>query len=89
MDAETDFGSFMLKKFAKTLHHLDEVACNQELSNRQFTRRKNIESEIVKICEILKLVPYCQTDPRGCPLYLLESEEDKNNYHSKGIAICG
>lgn len=77
-----------LKKIAKTLHRIDENSCNYGLSKGQETREKNLEEKAIIIAKELGFYLYRQGDPRGCPLYLLETVKDRDNYSQKGIAIC-
>lgn len=76
-----------LLKISKSLHHLDECSCNYGLTPRQEKREMRLECEAEAIASELGLFVFHQSDPRGCSLYLLENQEDKNNYSSKGIAI--
>jgi hypothetical protein len=78
-----------LEKIAQTLHVIDTNSCNlPELSKAQQTREKNLETEALIIAKEMGFYLYRQGDPRGCPIYLLETVNDRNNYHQKGIAIC-
>jgi len=76
-----------LKKIAKSLHHLDECSCNYGLTPRQETRETNLEKKAEEIAKEMGLILYRQGDPRGCSLYLLENEEDRDSYSTKGLAI--
>jgi len=77
-----------LQKIAKTLHRLDENACNYGLSKWQETREKNLTNEAKEIAKKMGLYLYRQGDPRGCPLYLMENNEDMAKfYYPNGLAI--
>lgn len=75
-----------LQKIAKTIHRLDENACNYELSKYQETRLENLLIEAQRLAEILDLDIYHQGDPRGCSLYLVDETMDDSTYN-RAIAI--
>jgi hypothetical protein len=57
-------------------------------SDRETGARKRVQA----ICMHYNLVPYFQTDPRGCALYLLRPGDvpkgaDPSAYYSRGIAV--
>lgn len=81
-----------LLKIAKSLHRLDETACNYELTKRQINasyrlvdEANNLATNWIKGYEV-----YHQTDPRGCSLYLVplgyHNRKDQD-YYRDGIAI--
>lgn len=50
-----------------------------------------LDEDIAAVCD-LSVVPYLQTDPRGCALYLLRpgdvpAGEDPASYYSRGIPV--
>jgi len=73
-----------LEKIAKSLHHLYETACNQELTKNQETRQRNLELKACHIARGLRLGVYFQCDPRGMPLYLVPNGEQD---YTRGIMI--
>ena len=77
-----------LGKIARSLHRQDENACNGELTQWQEARVKTLEKKAQSLVDDMGLVLYRQGDPRGCPLYLLDRIEDKDNYSTHGIAVC-
>lgn len=75
-----------LNKIARTVRKINENACNYEISKAQETRRDNLEAKASEIAKEFKLKVYCQRDPRGCSLYLVDNSLSENNY-SDGIAL--
>ena len=89
-----------LQKIAKSLHHLNENACNYGLTQRQETRHNNL---IVKAKNIAKADNYDgrsryptileqptiveQNDPRGWPL-MIAYGPIKDEQHSSYDRIC-
>lgn len=59
---------------AKTANHLNEVACNTGLTDRQQTRADNLDNEMREICNAAGLTVYCNGDPRGWP-YRINADE--------------
>lgn len=78
-----------LQKISRSLHKLDENACNYGLTKRQETRQKNLLQEAQTLAQKLGLHTYHQGDPRGCSLYLVEDTKDIDQYYTNGIALCG
>ena len=76
-----------LKKLSRSIHHLDECACNYELSKRQETRRKNLMRAAEEWAGHLSLKVYHQADPRGCSVYLVPLNFDGNDYTAQGMPI--
>jgi hypothetical protein len=80
-----------LHKISKTLHRIDEGDCNgrTELgAKKSETRIKNLIKKANMLAQELGFWGvFHQTDPRGCSLYLLHTEQDKENYNTQGIAI--
>jgi len=76
-----------LQKIAKTLHTLDENACNYELSKAQVTRGENLMVQAEELAQTLDLHAYNQSDPRGCSLYLVESLENARIDYTSGVAV--
>lgn len=74
-----------LRKIAKSLHRLDENACNYGLTKRQETREMHLETQAKELAHQIDLYAYHQGDPRGCSLYLVEDPNDTE--YTKGIAI--
>lgn len=76
-----------LLRISKTLHKLDENACNYELSKSQVTRGKNLMIKAEALAQEIGLHAYNQSDPRGCSLYLVKSLKNANSNYSSGTAI--
>jgi hypothetical protein len=77
-----------LNKIARTVRKINENDCNYQISKAQETRRDNLEKEATQIaCHDLGLTIYCQRDPRGCALYLIDSEEVSSGNYSNGLAL--
>jgi hypothetical protein len=67
-----------LQKVAKSLHRLNENACNYGLTDRQETRQRNL---FTKAEEIVGVYIREQRDPRGWPLEVsLEPMTDSQTY---------
>ena len=75
-----------LRRIAKTLHRLDENACNYGLTERQETRKINLLKRAEEIGKEIGLYPYHQGDPRGCSLYMVEDAHHDADY-TQGDAI--
>lgn len=70
---------FRLKEIARSLHRLNEEACNYGLTPRQEKRQDNLETEAGELArECGFATAYNQGDPRGGPLYLLDEEQAKD-----------
>jgi len=76
-----------LRKISRQLHKLDEDNCNFGLTPKQEKRENTLFEKAQNIAKKFGILAYHQGDPRGCSLYLLENEEDGNDYNSKGIAV--
>ena len=74
-----------LRRIAKTIHTLDENACNYGLTPRQETRQANLMKRAGVLASELGLQAYHQGDPRGCSLYLVENMQDDD--YTQGVAI--
>ena len=75
-----------LQPIAKSLHRLDELACNQELTSRQENKVQKLVNEANEAAANLRLKVYHQSDPRGCSLYVIDYSMDNTNY-TNGVAI--
>ncbi|MFH1461456.1 MAG: hypothetical protein ABIF12_00705 [bacterium] len=75
-----------LKKISRSLHKLAEYDCNFGLTDRQQKREDNLRKKAAELAQEIGFVIYYQGDPRGCALYLLSKDMNKNNYNS-GIAL--
>jgi hypothetical protein len=77
-----------LHKIARTVRKINENDCNYQISKGQETRRDNLEAKAEEIAKDLDpgFRIYCQRDPRGCSLYILDGEIGENSY-SNGIAL--
>ena len=73
------------RRIAKTLHRLDENACNYGLTPRQETRQVNLMKKAAEFASKLGLEAYHQGDPRGCSLYLVDNIQDDD--YTRGTAI--
>lgn len=76
-----------LKRLARRLHRLYEVDCNFGLTPAQEKRQAKLEQQVMEIAQRYNFHAYFQRDPRGLPVYLLQSITDKDYYHTKGIPI--
>ena len=81
-----------LQRISRSLHRLDEAACNSELTARQETRGDNLEKLAANIANAYGRLSYHQSDPRGWSLYLVKPEElgdyDIGAVYNRGMAIC-
>ena len=78
-----------LKRISRSIHHLDECACNYELSKRQESRRNNLLRAANEWAGHLGLKVYHQADPRGCALYIVPLDfKNDDDYTGKGMAIA-
>jgi hypothetical protein len=77
-----------LNKIARTVRKINENDCNYQISKGQETRRNNLEAKAEELVKDLNVDwrIYCQRDPRGCSLYILDSTIDDNNY-SDGVCL--
>ena len=80
-----------LQKVAKSLHRLNENACNYGLTDRQETRQRNLFTKAKELILSGEAIPYTtlqpthfireQRDPRGWPLEVsLEPMTDSQTY---------
>jgi hypothetical protein len=60
-----------LLKISKGLRGLYCAACNGDLTKRQETRTKTLQSKAEQTAKEFGLTVHHQTDPRGCALYLI------------------
>lgn len=75
-----------LRPIAKSLHKLDENACNYGLTERQEKRVERLEKRGKEIAKEFGLKFYHQGDPRGASVYLIDKTMDGSNY-SSGVVI--
>lgn len=59
-----------IRSLERQVRAVNELACNQELTERQETRRDRLENEFTGIAKSLGLVPEHHRDPRGSALKL-------------------
>ena len=76
-----------LRRIAKTIHRLDENACNYDLTLRQETREKNLLKKAEGLAQEMGLHAYHQGDPRGCSLYLVETYKESDCDYTQGVAV--
>jgi hypothetical protein len=81
-----------LRKIAKTLHSLDEHACNGYHSERAEkvagTKEKKLMARAEAIAQKYGVHAFHQGDPRGASLYLVDDlEAASSNYSSQGTCI--
>ena len=80
-----------LNKIARTVRAINTNACNAELSKGSETRRENLENEAEEIAREFGLLIYCQRDPRGAALYLVDKSCGNNRdcgcEYTRGIAL--
>jgi hypothetical protein len=74
-----------LNKIARTVRRINTNACNYSISKGSETRRDNLEARADQIAREFKLRIYCQRDPRGASLYLVDKNCGDN--YSSGIAL--
>ena len=77
-----------LQKISRALHHLDEVACMTELTQRQLKRIENLERKANEITKKYGKIAYHQGDPRGWSLYICDPSDRIESEYTKGIAVC-
>jgi len=83
----TSNNALELQKVAKSLHRLNENACNYGLTDRQETRQRNLFTKAIDIlsqpfeCASVFIHIREQRDPRGWPLEVsLEPMTDSQTY---------
>jgi hypothetical protein len=76
-----------LRRISRSLHTLDENACNYGLTPRQEKREESLKRKAQDLASRLGLFVYHQGDPRGVSLYLLEDEKEKESNYYNGLAI--
>jgi hypothetical protein len=76
-----------LCRFANSLSHLNEIACNCGLTERQERRKQNLQTRIKAVLEGAGLVlNHFNNDPRGYAVYL---DLPDGSYNSFGGRECG
>ena len=73
--------------------HLDETACNRELTAREERRKASLLSRAAEYAERHDLKVYHQSDPRGWPLYVFKPEDLGDQdiwclYSTIGVGVC-
>ena len=63
-----------LQKIAKSLHKLDEMACNYRLTERQEKKQDELIERAREIAKKYGFDVYHDGDPRACTLYLITPE---------------
>ncbi len=80
------------QKISRSLSHLDELSCSQELTHRQETRSDNLEKQATALAKPYGLLSYHQSDPRGWSLYLVTTEQllghSIDAAYSRGLGVC-
>ena len=80
------------QNISRSLSHLDELSCNQELTHRQETRSDNLEKQAATIAATYGLLSYHQSDPRGWSLYLVKTEQllghSIDAAYNRGLGVC-
>jgi hypothetical protein len=74
-----------LEYIERTLHRLDEHACNRELSKCEETRRGDLEKEGEEIAAELGVKFYHQGDPRGVAVKLYDKGTSR---HDAPLCVC-
>ena len=81
-----------LQAISRSLHTLDESACNCGLTGRQEKRSARLESKAKLIADGHGLLAYHQGDPRGWSLYIVNPERlggyDIDAVYDRGMAVC-
>ena len=76
---------------ARRLHALDEHDCNGYRTQRASTAAGNRTCKLMSaahtIAQKYGLIAYHQSDPRGCPLYLVTKEDADTQLYTNGTAI--
>src|SRR5690348_891368 len=76
-----------LCRLANSLNHLNEIACNDGLTERQERRKQNLQTRIKAVLEQAGLVlNHFNSDPRGYAVYLNLPD---GSYNSFGGRECG
>ena len=76
-----------LCRLATSLGHLNEIACNFGLTERQEQRKQNLQTRIKAVLERAGLVlNRFNSDPRGYAVYL---DLPESSYNSFGGRECG
>lgn len=78
----------MLRKIQRQLHYISECACNTGLSSIQEKREVRLLKDADELAATMGLRAYYQGDPRGCALYLVESNKGADTNYTDGIACC-
>lgn len=86
----------MLLSVATSLHRLSMIACERELTDKEWQRSKRLRRQAHDIAVGMwgAQTVFLQSDPRGCPLYVIfhgdipEGGDVEDHYH-KGVAIPG
>jgi hypothetical protein len=76
-----------LQGYARSLHRLDENACNYGLTDRQEKRGDRLRDEITAIASVHGIYAYHQGDPRGWPI-LLDTEPIADNDTYRPFRVC-
>ena len=77
------------KKIQKRINKLDCDRCNGTIKEDVYD--KNVSAELSKVVAIFGnfgIVPFHQSDPRGCSLYLIPSDWKCDIEYTNGIACC-
>ena len=83
-----------LQEIARALHRLDELSCNEGLSDRQEARVERLENEARALAKAHGWNVYVQGDPRGWPLYLwsdaalADYKKRHESWNIPGIDCC-
>ncbi len=76
-----------LCRLANSLSHLNEIACNSGLTERQERRKQSLQTRIKTVLERAGLVlNHFNNDPRGYAVYL---DLPDGSYNSFGGRECG
>lgn len=76
-----------LRKIAKSVHHLDEVECNQGLTKGQETRLKNLLERAKVDAQEIGFEVFHQSDPRGLSLYVCEKGKADHEHYTDGVGL--
>jgi hypothetical protein len=82
-----------LQQIARSLHRLDEAACNRELTQREDTRLDRLTGQAAALALRHGLNIYRQHDPRGWPLFLFDPNKVdissiNSTYPDVAIGVC-
>ena len=73
-------------RLANSLNRLNEIACNDGLTERQERRKQNLQTRIKALERVGLILNHFNSDPRGYAVYL---DLPDGSYNSFGGRECG